>query len=518
MLIRVKRLVSGGESTLELAVKSDATVADVRAQLVALTGLPVERQRLIYGGKILAGTETLAEHKIATGHSIHLTARPASSVDGRAGGSPVLQPALAPTMGGGGGGGQRNFRIAALTLPSTAVASAPVALTNLIRSSTDRAMNLSTTLAAAAAAASAAAAAAAAARVPPVPAPSVGAAASAAPASAAPAPGAAPGLASAPAAPQYGFAGGSLEHVRQGLLTVHTLLLHHALISTNGPSPLRVCGTAATPSSTDDDGISSSTSSSTTSTRTSSSGAASASFTPAAAAAAAASGAAHHVPIQTNQLPGARPSRTRFVKGQWVDARDSVNQWLEATVMETRGAQIYVHYNGWPARWDEWVDSGSHRLAPFRTHTLHSSLSPHLSPSPVNPPEGSAATGSDDARAVMQDVHSMYARLMPLVERLDALYAARRRHTERAGDVDAADATDTVPAPWGGAEELRRLTTLAPALERFGRLYADMSPHLAKLGVDAEGGPGGTIAIGEGAAAPPMAQMQRDSYTAFVLF
>ena len=52
------------------------------------------------------------------------------------------------------------------------------------------------------------------------------------------------------------------------------------------------------------------------------------------------------------------------------------------------------------------------------------------------------------------------------------------------------------------------------ALERFGRLYADLAPHLAKMGVDA----GEQIAIGEGAAAPPLAQMQRDSYTAFLLF
>lgn len=39
----------------------------------------------------------------------------------------------------------------------------------------------------------------------------------------------------------------------------------------------------------------------------------------------------------------------RFYVGQWVDVKDTVNQWLEATVMDINEADrtIFVHYNGW---------------------------------------------------------------------------------------------------------------------------------------------------------------------------
>ena len=159
---------------------------------------------------------------------------------------------------------------------------------------------------------------------------------------------------------------GSMEPVRQGLMTLHTLLPHSELYSENGTSPL-----------------------------------------------------------QANR---------EFFRGQWIDCRDTVNQWLEATIVEilqpedvlpsnsipsatlpTSGLQLYpqhrrraanvdddpaissndlegrrrlllercdqgdpnelsgdlvgfrprstnggvqlllVHYNGWPRRWDEWM-------------------------------------------------------------------------------------------------------------------------------------------------------------------
>lgn len=42
------------------------------------------------------------------------------------------------------------------------------------------------------------------------------------------------------------------------------------------------------------------------------------------------------------------PSRKYFV-GQWLDVRDTVNQWLEATIMIVDNDQerLFIHYNGW---------------------------------------------------------------------------------------------------------------------------------------------------------------------------
>ena len=52
--------------------------------------------------------------------------------------------------------------------------------------------------------------------------------------------------------------------------------------------------------------------------------------------------------------------------------RDTIEQWLEAEVIDVNKSEkmIFVHYNGWGTRWDEWISMNSPRIAPFRTHTV----------------------------------------------------------------------------------------------------------------------------------------------------
>lgn len=49
--------------------------------------------------------------------------------------------------------------------------------------------------------------------------------------------------------------------------------------------------------------------------------------------------------------------------------------------------QAFVHYNGWGARWDEWIPSSSARLAPFRTFTVQNPKSIYMSPYPNIQPD-----------------------------------------------------------------------------------------------------------------------------------
>eukprot|EP01138_Halocafeteria_seosinensis_P014127 gb/GECG01014425.1/.p1 GENE.gb/GECG01014425.1/~~gb/GECG01014425.1/.p1 ORF type:complete len:754 (+),score=74.97 gb/GECG01014425.1/:1-2262(+) len=76
--------------------------------------------------------------------------------------------------------------------------------------------------------------------------------------------------------------------------------------------------------------------------------------------------------------------RRRFLEGQWVDVCDTVQKWLEATIMKISedGNQAFIHYNGWPERWDEWINVDSPRIAPFRTRTTHA-LESRSCPVPV---------------------------------------------------------------------------------------------------------------------------------------
>ena len=43
---------------------------------------------------------------------------------------------------------------------------------------------------------------------------------------------------------------------------------------------------------------------------------------------------------------------------------------------------LYIHYNGWANRWDEWIDINSPRIAPFRTHTIQYPSTQMLEPFP----------------------------------------------------------------------------------------------------------------------------------------
>ena len=81
----------------------------------------------------------------------------------------------------------------------------------------------------------------------------------------------------------------------------------------------------------------------------------------------------------------------KFAVGQWVDVLDTVEQWLEAQILEiastSQGVLVYVHYSGWPAQWDEWIDSGSSRIQPFHSYTSQSITAPMHSPHPTIPIE-----------------------------------------------------------------------------------------------------------------------------------
>lgn len=47
-----------------------------------------------------------------------------------------------------------------------------------------------------------------------------------------------------------------------------------------------------------------------------------------------------------------------------MDALDTAGVWMKGTIMERDGRRVFIHYFGWPARWDEWIDVQSSRLAP----------------------------------------------------------------------------------------------------------------------------------------------------------
>jgi len=80
-------------------------------------------------------------------------------------------------------------------------------------------------------------------------------------------------------------------------------------------------------------------------------------------------------------------TKSKYEVGQWIDVKDTIDQWLEAQVVQVRNSQVYVHYNGWGNRWDEWIDFSSPRIASFKTYSQQSPTSVFLSPYPSIVPD-----------------------------------------------------------------------------------------------------------------------------------
>ena len=90
--------------------------------------------------------------------------------------------------------------------------------------------------------------------------------------------------------------------------------------------------------------------------------------------------------LQSKTIKPFNLNKRKFEIGEWVDVKDTIDNWLEAQIINIRTinnkTQILVHYSGWGNRWDEWIDIKSSRIANFKTYTLQSQNSIFLSPYP----------------------------------------------------------------------------------------------------------------------------------------
>ncbi|TYZ62383.1 hypothetical protein PybrP1_000781 [[Pythium] brassicae (nom. inval.)] len=205
--------------------------------------------------------------------------------------------------------------------------------------------------------------------------------------------------------------------------------------------------------------------------------------------------------------PATRRGHRRFFVGQWLDVKDTVNQWLESTVMAVSEDKVLVHYHGWPSRWDEWIDFDSDRLAAFRTRTVHTiTATSHLSPAPVTRLPNAPSVGGRDVRDVVAALRDAMREMMPHVERFADLCEAPDRRPrvslphqidffddggDSDDDSDTNDDTDTgneastsrtEDAAATHAEELSEMAHLmAPMFDRFGRVLADSAHALEPL-------------------------------------
>lgn len=89
--------------------------------------------------------------------------------------------------------------------------------------------------------------------------------------------------------------------------------------------------------------------------------------------------------------------------------KDTIDQWLEAQVINVRNNEVFIHYNGWGNRWDEWIDMASDRIMPFRFHTQQNTLYNYHSPFPNSKPDADVSMQGNSSNT--QDFFEYFSEL-----------------------------------------------------------------------------------------------------------
>jgi len=168
-------------------------------------------------------------------------------------------------------------------------------------------------------------------------------------------------------------------------------------------------------------------------------------------------------------------NRRELRPGQWVDVKDTVDQWLEAQVIRVRRIgnfkEAFIHYNGWPERWDEWIPFNSTRIQPLRTYTVQSSSAPVLSPLPSIAPTQRSEREFDrfeiilHACLVIEKLKEMMDQFHYMNLYISSCQQLRNRYNAEADGL----IQDSV---FEKSQALR--TQLLPILDRTGRLLSDL--------------------------------------------
>mmetsp|Transcript_5340 Transcript_5340/g.8392 ORF Transcript_5340/g.8392 Transcript_5340/m.8392 type:complete len:437 (+) Transcript_5340:49-1359(+) len=69
------------------------------------------------------------------------------------------------------------------------------------------------------------------------------------------------------------------------------------------------------------------------------------------------------------KLKGQKENWRDFEIGDRLDALDTQQKWYESVVRDVKEDKILVHFEKWSAKWDEWIEASSERLAPLSTHS-----------------------------------------------------------------------------------------------------------------------------------------------------
>jgi hypothetical protein len=161
-------------------------------------------------------------------------------------------------------------------------------------------------------------------------------------------------------------------------------------------------------------------------------------------------------------------NRRKYIKGQWVDVKDTIDQWLEAQIIDIREDKVYIHYNGWGNRWDEWIDVNSPRIRPFRYHTRQTA-SNHQSPFPNHKPDADVNLQSNfqgEFLDIFEDVRKSFNVTTDLMRSINEDRRIVNSSNDQATKYNLQKSI------------FYKAKNLVPFIDRVGRLMSDMGTYI----------------------------------------
>lgn len=157
--------------------------------------------------------------------------------------------------------------------------------------------------------------------------------------------------------------------------------------------------------------------------------------------------------------------KRKLFKGQWIDVKDTIEQWLEAQVIDVKDNRVYVHYNGWGTRWDEWLDMESDRIRPFRFHTRQTNYSHYQSPFPVIKPDANVSLESNlpsqgNFFEIFDEVDKQYNNAKNLMDKIKSCRSSDVNESSKQKDIFTLS------------------KNLVPFFDRMGRTMSDIGAYI----------------------------------------
>ena len=157
--------------------------------------------------------------------------------------------------------------------------------------------------------------------------------------------------------------------------------------------------------------------------------------------------------------------KSSYEVGEWVDVKDTINQWLEAQVMKVQNNKAYVHYNGWGTRWDEWIEFNSERMRNFKTYTLQSPITFCSMPYPAIPCDSNIEPQQRPIDIFFY-LEKTKKHMENLLDEMNCLLNLRKKNSpffcDNKFNMD-------------NFEILFKATQMIPFLDRIGRMLSDIS-------------------------------------------